>query len=175
MLHPFGRGFIEFFRVPKRYLRFMHCVWGDWPRTRCRFIETKDESRKHHSQGIDFFLHTGSIGRTGEKYNYRIPGSDGGRRSTRYHIPRPRVREWTEQVLVNKMTDSYDNTNRVVSVMRLLQSHAPAMDWIFRIGDLGILLQAEEKTRQDQTAKLIENQLLAALCRRPYGIEGRVV
>lgn len=62
--------------------------------------------------------------------------------------------------------------NNIISDMRLLQSHAPAMDRIFRIGDLAILLQAEGKTLHDRIARLINNQLLAAICRGLYGTEG---
>jgi len=62
--------------------------------------------------------------------------------------------------------------NRAVSDMRLLQSHAPAMDQVFRIGDLAILLQAKGKTLHDRIARLIDNQLLVAICRGLYGTEG---
>jgi len=60
----------------------------------------------------------------------------------------------------------------IVSDMRLLQSHAPAMDRVFRIGDLAILFQAEGKSLHDRIARLIDNQLLFAICRGLYGTEG---
>ena len=62
--------------------------------------------------------------------------------------------------------------NNAISDMRLLQNHAPAMDRIFRIGDMAILLQAKGKNLYDRIARLIDNQLLVAICRGFYGTEG---
>ena len=60
----------------------------------------------------------------------------------------------------------------VVSDMRLLQDQALAMDRLFRIGDLAILLQAQGKGLHDRIRRLTDNQLLFPVCRGLYGTEG---
>lgn len=62
--------------------------------------------------------------------------------------------------------------NSTISDMRLLMGHAQAMDRVYRIGDLSILLQATGKSLHDRIARLIENQLLESICRGLYGTEG---
>lgn len=60
----------------------------------------------------------------------------------------------------------------IVSDMRLLQDQALAMDRLFRIGDLAILLQTQGKGLHDRIRRLTDNQLLFPVCRGLYGTEG---
>jgi hypothetical protein len=62
--------------------------------------------------------------------------------------------------------------NKVLSDMHLIESHASAMDRIFRLSDLAILFHAEGKSLHDRIGRMVDNQLLSPICRGLYGMEG---
>jgi hypothetical protein len=74
--------------------------------------------------------------------------------------------------LNNYLYKFYGYMKNIILDMRLLQTHAQAMDNLFRISDLAILFQTEGKNLHDRIRRLVENELLEPVCRGLYGSEG---